>query len=82
MTMNLSQWDDKTEITVEELAGLSPDQRFLADKALNLSQWETARNELKVLLEMVPDRKDDRNRDARQKLVSAETNLKKKGGAK
>ena len=31
MTMNLSQWDDKTEITVEELAGLSPDQRFLAD---------------------------------------------------
>lgn len=56
------------------------DQRFLADRALNLSQWETARDELKILLEMVPDRKDDRNRDARQKLVSAENNLKKKGG--
>lgn len=66
----------------EELDRRYTDQRFLADKALNLSQWETARNELKVLLEMVPDRKDDRNRDARQKLVSAETNLKKKGGAK
>lgn len=56
------------------------DQRFLADRALNLSQWETARDELKILLEMVPDRRDDRNRDARQKLVSAENNLKKKGG--
>lgn len=56
------------------------DQRFLADRALNLSQWETARDELKILLEMVPDRKDDRNRDVRQKLISAENNLKKKGG--
>lgn len=64
----------------KELDQRAKDQRFLADKALNLSQWETARDELKVLLEMVPDRKDDRNRDARQKLVSAETNLKKKGG--
>lgn len=56
------------------------DQRFLADRALNLAQWETARDELKILLEMVPDRKDARNRDASQKLVSAENNLNKKGG--
>ena len=56
------------------------DQRFRADKALNLSQWETARNELLVILEMVPDRRDDRNRDARSKLLSAEGYLKKKGG--
>lgn len=56
------------------------DQRFLADRALNLSQWETARDELKILLELVPDAKDDRHRDARQKLLSAESNLKKKGG--
>lgn len=63
-----------------ELAARYQDQRFLADRALNLSQWETARDELKILLEMVPDQKDDRNRDARQKLLSAETNLKKNGG--
>lgn len=56
------------------------DQRFRADKALNLSQWETARSELLVILEMVPDRRDDRNRDARSKLLSAEGHLKKKGG--
>lgn len=82
--------DPKPDCMAEANEGLSKakaeldkrytDQRFLADRALNLSQWETARDELKILLEMVPDRKDDRNRDARQKLVSAENNLKKKGG--
>ena len=63
-----------------ELARRYEDQRFRADKALNLSQWETARAELKVILEMVPDRRDNRNRDARSKLLSAESHLKKKGG--
>ncbi len=63
----------------KELERRYVDQRFRADKALNLSQWEAACEELKILLEMVPDRKDGRNRDARQKLVSAETNLKKGG---
>ena len=63
-----------------ELARRYADQRFRADKALNLSQWESARAELKVILEMVPDRRDDRNRDARSKLISAESHLKKKGG--
>ena len=64
----------------EELDKRYADQRFRADKALNLSQWESAKAELQVLLEMVPDRRDDRNRDARAKLLSAESNLKKKGG--
>lgn len=63
-----------------ELAKRYTDQRFLADKAMNLAQWDVACEELKVLLEMIPDRKDDRHRDARQKLISAENNLKKKGG--
>lgn len=64
----------------KELDRRYTDQRFLADKALNLAQWDVACEELKVLLEMIPDRKDDRHRDARQKLVSAESNLKTKGG--
>ncbi len=63
----------------KELDARYVDQRFLADRALNLAQWEDACEALKILLEMVPDRKDPRNRDARQKLVSAETNLKKGG---
>ena len=55
------------------------DQRFLADRAINLGQWETAQRELTVLLEMVPDRSDDRNREASAKLVDVEKRMKKGG---
>ena len=65
----------------EELDKRFKDRRFQADRALNLSQWEEAIKELHILMEMVPDRRDDRNRDVRNKLLSAESKLKK-GGAK
>lgn len=64
----------------KELDRRYTDQRFLADKAMNMARWDVACEELKILVEMIPDRKDDRHRDAQQKLVSAENNLKKKGG--
>jgi len=60
-----------------ELEARTKDQRFVADRALNLKRWGEACQALKVLLEMVPERTDDRNRDAREKLVSAEKELKK-----
>ena len=53
------------------------DQRFTADRALNMGDWETAQRELKVLLEMVPDREDDRYREASAKLVDVEKRMKK-----
>ena len=56
------------------------DQRFLADRAINLGQWETAQRELLVLVEMVPDRNDDRNREASAKLIDVEKRMK--GGKK
>jgi len=52
------------------------DQRFAADRAINLGQWDIAQRELAVLLEMVPDRKDDRNREATAKLMDVEKRLK------
>ena len=52
------------------------DQRFLADRAINLGEWETAQRELSVLIEMIPDRSDDRNREATAKLIDAEKRLK------
>ena len=55
------------------------DQRFLADRAINLRQWETAQRELSILLEMVPDRGDDRNREASAKLIDVERRMKKGG---
>ena len=56
------------------------DQRFLADQAIKLSQWDVAQRELTVLTEMIPDRNDDRNREAMAKLVDVEKRLK--GGKK
>jgi len=55
------------------------DQRFLADRAINLGQWEDARRELAALLEMVPDRNDDRYREASAKLVDVEKRTQKGG---
>ena len=52
------------------------DQRFLADRAINLGQWETAQRELAILLEMIPDRNDDRNREAAAKLIDVEKRMK------
>ena len=60
----------------KELERRYADQRFLADRAINLGQWETARRELAVLLEMVPDRGDDRNREASVKLIDVEKRMK------
>ena len=60
----------------EELDKRYADQRFLANRAINLGQWETAQRELQVLVEMVPDRSDDRNREATAKLIDVEKRLK------
>ena len=60
----------------EELEKRYSDQRFLADRAINLGDWDAARRELVVLMEMVPDRADDRNREATAKLVDVEKRLK------
>lgn len=60
-----------------EMDKVYSEQRFKADRALNLGQWEEAVKELRILLEMVPDRRDQRNRDASEKLISAEKSLKR-----
>lgn len=59
-----------------ELERRYANQRFLADRAINLRQWETAQRELSVLLEMIPDRADDRNRAAAAKLIDVEKRMK------
>ena len=52
------------------------DQRFLADRAINLGQWDEAQRELTVLVEMIPDRGDARNREASAKLIDVEKRMK------
>ena len=56
------------------------EMRFLANKALNMQDWETASRHLSVLCRIIPDKNDDRNREARAKLVDVEKRLKKGGG--
>ena len=62
--------------SLAELGRRYADQRFKADRAINMGQWDTARKELSILVEMVPDRADDRNREATAKLVDVEKRLK------
>lgn len=59
-----------------ELERRYADQSFTVDKALNQGRWEDAKRELAVLLEMVPDRDDDRHRNAAAKLVDVERRMK------
>lgn len=59
-----------------ELERRYADQRFVVDKALNQGRWEEAKRELAVLLEMVPDRNDDRYREASAKMVDVERRMK------
>ena len=64
------------ETAKAELEQRYANQRFLADRAINLRQWETAQRELSVLLELIPDRGDDRNRAAAAKLIDVEKRMK------
>lgn len=64
------------EQATAELKKRYGDQRFLADRAINLGHWEEAQRELGVLIEMIPDRRDDRNREASAKLIDVEKRMK------
>ena len=59
-----------------ELRRRYDEQRFLADRAIDLQQWEEAKRELQTLLELVPDRSDERHREASAKLVDVERRVK------
>jgi len=68
--------------TEEELTRRYNDQRFVADKAINLGDWEVAQAELKVLCDLVPEKDDPRHAEANAKLVDVENRMKKAKGGK
>lgn len=53
------------------------DQRFRADRAINLADWRTAEQELRILCQMVPDARDPRHAEAAGKLLDVEKRMKK-----
>ena len=68
---------EKLTRTENELAERYKNQRFLAEKAINLGDWEAAQSELKILCELVPDKDDPRHTEANAKLVDVENRMKK-----
>ena len=74
----------KYDRAVEELDKRYREQRFLADKAINMSEWEEAREQLQVLLALVPDKGDKRHQEANSKLIDVEQRMKRerKGGVR
>lgn len=54
------------------------DQNFLAERAIKLREWEQAARELRILCQIIPERDDKRNQDARKKLLDVESRIKKR----
>ena len=69
----------KRDVVRAELERRYRDQRFEADRAVNMGDWERARNELRILCEMIPNHQDPRHAEASAKLVDVENRLKKGG---
>jgi len=68
------------ERAVKELDERYRNQRFTVEQATSTGDWEKAKNELRILCEMVPDREDDRHREAATRLVEVEKRMGRKGG--
>ena len=69
------QLKEKLARATAELDSRYAEERFAVDKALNLKDWKTARSELRVLLDLVPDENDERHSEARAKLVDVERRI-------
>lgn len=75
---------DKIEKTRQELDAKYRERRFLANKALNLGDWAAAKEQLGIILQIIPSDSDERHNEARAKLMDVENRLKnrKSKGAK
>ena len=63
----------------EELQRRYEEQRFKADRAINLKEWGAAAEALRTLRELVPDEGDPRNADATRTLLDVERRLGSRG---
>lgn len=60
----------------EEQSSRYDDFSFRADRAIRLKNWPDAAKHLRIVLELVPDRSDERHEKANIKLLRVEQNLK------
>lgn len=59
----------------EDLQRRHDDHNFRAIRAITLREWEGAADELRIILDLIPDPADPRHGEARKKLIDAETRL-------
>ena len=74
---NYGKLCERRDQAAAELDRRYKDQRFLADRAIKLQDWETAKRELRILCELVPDTKDPRHSEASAKLMDVEARMKR-----
>ncbi len=60
---------------IKELQRRFDDLWFLAERSVKLREWKEAERQLKVICEMIPDRSDERNRNASKNLIEVERHL-------
>ncbi len=63
---------DTRHEAVEALARRYAEINFRAERAVRLRDWETAAAELRMLLDIIPDREDARHQTARKQLIEVE----------
>lgn len=51
------------------------DYIFRAERAIKLGDWEEAAENLRIILKLIPDRSDERHKDARKQLLNVERHL-------
>ncbi|MCX6996338.1 MAG: hypothetical protein NTV49_04470, partial [Kiritimatiellaeota bacterium] len=61
-----------------KLQELYDDRAFRAERAIKLRDWKEASNQLRIILELIPEREDTRNQQAQVKLLDVERHLDKK----
>jgi hypothetical protein len=59
----------------QELQGKYDDENFKIERAIRLKEWEEAARELRIVCDMIPDRSDPRNQEARKKLLDVERRI-------
>jgi tetratricopeptide (TPR) repeat protein len=64
--------------TKKELQTRYEDRYFRAEKAIKIQDWQDASKHLRIILESIPDREDDRHKQAQVKLLDVERHLKKR----
>ncbi len=87
-TIYLETFEDKPPIYKEantlrlqaerELQALIDDLMFQAERAIKLAEWQEAARALRMIMEKVPERTDERYCSAEKKLLDVEKRLKKK----